>query len=59
MSEGSASCRHTDEHPKVCLSPPLALSSPVVKKKAIQIPSFDEKGLIFEKHTTKLTTADK
>ncbi|XP_041837831.1 uncharacterized protein LOC121637687 [Melanotaenia boesemani] len=59
MSEESASCRQTNEHSKVCLPPPLALSSPVVKKKAIQIPSFDEKGLIFEKHNTKLSTADK
>ncbi|XP_074486413.1 uncharacterized protein LOC141764777 [Sebastes fasciatus] len=52
----SASSRQTDEHPPVCLSPPLSLSSPVIKKKAIQIPSFDEKGLIYEKHNTKQST---
>ncbi|MED6291885.1 hypothetical protein CHARACLAT_028211, partial [Characodon lateralis] len=47
----------SNEHPKVCLSPPLSLSSPVVKKKAILISSFDEKGLIFEKGNTKLSAA--
>ncbi|XP_051802308.1 uncharacterized protein LOC127533412 [Acanthochromis polyacanthus] len=55
----SASCRQTKEDPKVCVSPPLSLSSPVIKKKAIQIPSFDEKGLIFEKHNKKLSAADR
>ncbi|XP_008275482.1 neuronal-specific septin-3 isoform X1 [Stegastes partitus] len=55
----SASCRQTKEHPKVCVSPPVSLSSPVIKKKAIQIPSFDEKGLIFEKHNTKLSAAER
>lgn len=43
----------TKEHPSVCLSPPLSLTSPVIKKKPIQIPSFDEKGLIYEKHNTR------
>lgn len=55
----SASCRQTKEHPTVCLSPPLSLSSPVIKKKVIQIPSFDERGLISEKHNTKLSTTDR
>lgn len=53
------SSRQTKEHPPVRLSPLLSLSSPVIKKKAIQIPSFDEKGLIYEKHNTKQTTADR
>ncbi|XP_034059152.1 uncharacterized protein LOC117537878 isoform X2 [Gymnodraco acuticeps] len=49
----SASSRQTNKNPSVCVSPPLPLSSPVITKKAIQIPSFDEKGLIYEKHNTK------
>ncbi|MEQ2294727.1 hypothetical protein AMECASPLE_006870 [Ameca splendens] len=57
ISGASLSCRQSNEHPKVCLSPPLSLSSPVVKKKAILISSFDEKGLIFEKGNTKLSAA--
>ncbi|CAG5938404.1 unnamed protein product [Menidia menidia] len=59
VPEGTDPCRHTNEHPKVCLSRPLALSSPVVKKKTIQIPSFDERGLIFERHNAKLSTAER
>ncbi|GLD69853.1 uncharacterized protein AKAME5_002117000 [Lates japonicus] len=55
----SASSRQTREHPSVCLSPPLSLSSPVIKKKAIHIPSFDEKGLIHEKHNTKQMATDR
>ncbi|XP_015244044.1 PREDICTED: uncharacterized protein LOC107093480 [Cyprinodon variegatus] len=52
------SSRETNEHPTVCVSPPLPLSSPVIKKKAILIPSFDEKGLIFTKSNSKLSAAD-
>ncbi|KAM3623040.1 uncharacterized protein V6R79_006166 [Siganus canaliculatus] len=48
----SKSSRQSKEHPSVCLSPPLSISSPVIKKKPIQIPSFDEKGLVCEKHDT-------
>ncbi|XP_051241616.1 uncharacterized protein LOC127355147 [Dicentrarchus labrax] len=44
----SASSRQTKEQPLVCLTPPVSLSSPIIKKKPIQIPSFDEKGLIHE-----------
>lgn len=55
----SVSSRQTTERAPVCLFPPLSLSSPVIKKKVIQIPSFDEKGLIYEKHDTKQTTADR
>lgn len=55
----SATSRQTKEQPSVCLSPPLALSSPVIKKKPIQIPSFDEKGLIYEKGNRKHIDADR
>ncbi|XP_043969650.1 uncharacterized protein LOC122829281 [Gambusia affinis] len=58
MSGTSSSCRQTNELPKVCQSPPLSLSSPVIKKKAILLPSFDEKGLIFEKGNTKLSAVN-
>ncbi|KAG7238429.1 hypothetical protein INR49_030936 [Caranx melampygus] len=58
MSQVSASSRQAREHPSVCLSPPLSLSSPVIKKKVIQIPSFDEKGLIYDKHSTEQTATD-
>ncbi|KAF6717992.1 hypothetical protein FQA47_010653 [Oryzias melastigma] len=47
LADPSASRRQTNEHPKVGLLPPL--SSPVIKKKAIHIPSFNEKGLMFRK----------
>ncbi|XP_044047650.1 proline-rich receptor-like protein kinase PERK10 [Siniperca chuatsi] len=53
----AASSKQTTEHPSVCLSPPLSLSSPVIKKKPIQIPSFDEKGFIYE--NTKQTNTDR
>ncbi|KAG8014849.1 Neuronal-specific septin-3 [Nibea albiflora] len=47
VPEVSSSSRQAKERPSVCLSPPpLSLSSPVIKKKPIQIPSFDEKGLV-------------
>lgn len=46
LADPSASCRQTNEHPKVGLLPPL--SSPVIKKKAIHLSSFDEKGLVFQ-----------
>lgn len=59
LAQVSSSSRKTREHPSVCLTPPLSLSSPVIKKKAIQIPSFDEKGLIYEKHNTKQKTTDR
>ncbi|XP_042341002.1 uncharacterized protein LOC121941998 [Plectropomus leopardus] len=55
----SASSRQTKEHPSVCLSPPLSLSSPVIKKKAIKISSFDEKGLVYGEHDTKHTNTDR
>lgn len=32
-----------------CLSPPASLSSPIIKKKPIQIPAFDERGLVCTK----------
>ncbi|XP_017161985.1 neuronal-specific septin-3 isoform X2 [Poecilia reticulata] len=59
MSGTSSSCRQTNELPKVCQSPPLSLSSPVIKKKAILLPSFDEKGLIFEKGNSKLSAVNR
>uniref|UniRef100_A0A3P9M0Y6 Neuronal-specific septin-3 n=2 Tax=Oryzias latipes TaxID=8090 RepID=A0A3P9M0Y6_ORYLA len=46
LADPSAACRQTNEHPKVGLLPPL--SSPVIKKKAIHLSSFDEKGLVFQ-----------
>ncbi|KAL7403981.1 hypothetical protein ABVT39_008085 [Epinephelus coioides] len=55
----SASSRQTKEHPSVCLSPPLSLSSPVIRKKAIKIPSFDEKGLVYEENDMKQTNTDR
>ncbi|KAK2816935.1 hypothetical protein Q5P01_025126 [Channa striata] len=58
MPEVAVSSRQTKEHPSVCLPPPFPLSSPVIKKKAIQIPSFDEKGLVYDKHNTKQTSTD-
>lgn len=51
--------RQTKKSPSVCLSPPLSLSSPVIKKKPIQIPSFDEKGLVSEKHNMKQIDTDR
>ncbi|RVE76467.1 hypothetical protein OJAV_G00007910 [Oryzias javanicus] len=47
LADPSASRRQTNEHPKVGLLP--SLSSPVIKKKAIHIPSFNEKVLMFKK----------
>ncbi|XP_027138342.1 uncharacterized protein LOC109137888 [Larimichthys crocea] len=47
VPEVSSSSRQVKERPSVCLPPPpLSLSSPVIKKKPIQIPSFDQKGLV-------------
>ncbi|XP_068177374.1 neuronal-specific septin-3 isoform X1 [Antennarius striatus] len=43
----------TEEHSSGCSSPLLSLSSPLVKKTRIQIPSFDDKGLIYEKHNSR------
>ncbi|XP_074538961.1 uncharacterized protein LOC141800374 [Halichoeres trimaculatus] len=54
-----ASNKQVKEQPSVCLSPPLPLSSPVIKKKPIKIPSFDEKGLISETHSSKHTQSDR
>lgn len=54
----SSPARQTKTPPSVRLSPPLSLSSPVIKKKPIQITSFDEKG--FKKqHSFKQTNADR
>lgn len=36
----------TTEQPKTLMSQPVPLSSPLIKKTPIQIPSFDEKGLV-------------
>uniref|UniRef100_A0A1A8FTI9 Neuronal-specific septin-3 n=2 Tax=Nothobranchius korthausae TaxID=1143690 RepID=A0A1A8FTI9_9TELE len=58
MTGVSSSCRQTSEPLKVCLSPPRSLSSPVIRKKAIQISSFDEKGLISETHSSKPSAVD-
>nr|XP_054607614.1 uncharacterized protein LOC129167213 [Nothobranchius furzeri] len=52
MTGVSPSCRQTSE-------PPRSLSSPLIRKKAIQISSFDEKGLIPEKHSSKPSAVDK
>ncbi|XP_067435022.1 serine/arginine repetitive matrix protein 2-like [Thunnus thynnus] len=53
----SASSGEAKDHPSVCLSP-LSLSSPVIKKKAIQIPSFDDRGATYEKCGTKQPATD-
>lgn len=52
-SQVSVASTHGKEHPPA--SPLLSLASPVVKKKIIQIPSFDEKGLVHKKHGTRQT----
>ncbi|KAM7394147.1 hypothetical protein PAMP_020966 [Pampus punctatissimus] len=59
MPQVSASSREPKNHPSVCLSSPLSLSSPVIKKKAIQISSFDEKGVTYEKYDTKQPATDR
>lgn len=51
--------RQTKKPPSVSLSHPLSLSSPVIKKKPIQITSFDEKGVSSEKHSLKQTNTDR
>lgn len=38
---------------------PLPLYSPVIKKKPIQIPSFDDQGLLFEKHNPEQLAYDR
>lgn len=55
----SASSTQKQESPSVCVSAPLSLPSPIITKKPIQIPSFDEKGLICEKHDQQQINTDR
>lgn len=59
IPQASSPTRQKKKPPSVSPSPPLALSSPVIKKKPIQITSFDVKGLSSEKLSLKEMNADR
>ena len=55
----SVSSPQPKKHLTVPLPLPNSLSSPVIKKKVIQIPAFDCQGLAFEKNNSKQLVAER